>query len=413
MIQIKYDLKKTYSEMFIIGSQAPLKKKLIPSISKIHDFSFTPTGARIRRVCMIGEGQNVKMAPVQVTTEYRAKIMNSQHLEPNGQPKERTTIPIEKSSVASARGQKRNQNYNPDKRLSMLDFTSNKYIRKFGMETIEDFQPDFNMGGKYLLEKMEEIVFSQNLKDIATDTKRSKVNETLQSSLKIGFAIPIWGEGKNAPTKEAKQFVEGIFIEGQKQKPIPAADVVDLMQDKEDDEGNPMFDENTFLDVDQIKAMFGTLSHSRKRSLSGARKPGSASATVGVDFDDDDNGEAKQEFENALTNAEAQDETVTANKDANLIREDMENETPNSAEHPIKVRGIDLCNIAEKLDWGLNVDKQMNELSREQQEAIMEVIDGDDYVPPTKQRRTIFKMKRAIFNHVKKNCHSVALSLYE
>ena len=146
----------------------------------------------------------------------------------------------------------------------MLDFTSNKYIRKFGMETIEDFQPDFNMGGKYLLEKMEEIVFSQNLKDIAIDTKRSKVNETLQSSLKIGFAIPIWGEGKNAPTKEAKQFVEGIFIEGQKQKPIPAADVVDLMQDKEDDEGNPMFDENTFLDVDQIKAMFGTLSHSRK-----------------------------------------------------------------------------------------------------------------------------------------------------
>ena len=94
----------------------------------------------------------------------------------------------------------------------MLDFTSNKYIRKFGMETIEDFQPDFNMGGKYLLEKMEEIVFSQNLKDIATDTKRSKVNKTLQSSLTIGFVNPIWDEGKNAPTKEAKQFVEGIFI---------------------------------------------------------------------------------------------------------------------------------------------------------------------------------------------------------
>ena len=147
MIQIKYDLKKTYSEMLIIGSQAPLKKKLIPFTSKIHDFSFTPTKARVRQVCMIGEGQNVKMAPVQVTTEYRAKIMNSQHLEPNGQPKERTTIPIEKSSVASARGQKRNQNYNPDKKLSMLDFTSNKYIRKFGMETIEDFQPDFNMAG--------------------------------------------------------------------------------------------------------------------------------------------------------------------------------------------------------------------------------------------------------------------------
>ena len=70
---------------------------------------------------------------------------------------------------------------------------------------------NFDMGGKYLLERMELPIFSQTLKDIAVATKRSPLNKTLQSTLKIGFALPVWGEGKNSPTKEAKQFVEDLF----------------------------------------------------------------------------------------------------------------------------------------------------------------------------------------------------------
>ena len=48
---------------------------------------------------------------------------------------------------------------------------------------------------------------------------------------------------------------------------MPAADAVVLMQEILDSTGAPMFDASTFLDEDQIKSMFGTISHSRKRSL--------------------------------------------------------------------------------------------------------------------------------------------------
>ena len=112
----------------------------------------------------------------------------------------------------------------------------------------------------------------------------SSLLTNIQLTLKIGFALPVWGEGKNSPTKEAKQFVEDLFNQGQKQKPVPAADAVVLMQEKLDSTGAPMFDASTFLDEDQIKSMFGTISHSRKRSLTGAWKPGSVTKTVGVDL---------------------------------------------------------------------------------------------------------------------------------
>ena len=264
------------------------------------------------------------------------------------------------------------------------------------METVEDFQPDFDMGGKYLLERMELPIFSQTLKDIAVATKRSPLNETLQSTLKVGFALPVWGEGKNAPTKEAKKFVEDLFEQGQKQKPVPAADAVVLMQEKLDSTGAPMFDASTFLDEDQIKSMFGTISHSRKRSLTGARKLD----TVGVDFDDEDNGEDKQAFENALAHAVAEDETMAAGQDADLIQNDLETDDADSDEHPIKIGEVNLCDIAEKIDWALNVDKQLANLTKQQQEAILAVSEGDKYEPPVKRRRTVKKMKSSIFNYV-------------
>ena len=315
------------------GGQKKLEKKLVPSITKIHDFEMKPEGAKVRHICKVGEGQSVQFAPVKVETFYKAEVMNKEHLEENGQPKRRTTIPIEK--VGSHANSKKKENTNdPERRLSIQDFASHKYIQRFGMETVEDFQPDFDMGGKYLLERMELPIFSQTLKDIAVATKRSPLNETLQSTLKVGFALPVFGKGKNAPTKEAKKFVEDLFEQGQQQKPVPAADTVVLMQEKLDSTGAPMFDASTFLDEDQIKSMFGTISHSRKRSLTGARKLD----TVGVDFDDEDNGEDKQAFENALAHAVAEDETVAADQDSDLIQNDLETDDADSDEHPIKIR---------------------------------------------------------------------------
>ena len=58
--------------------------------------------------------------------------------------------------------------------------------------------------------------------------------------------------------------------------------------------------------------------------------------------------------------------------------------------------------IAEKIDWALNVDKQLANLTNQQQEAILAVIEGDKYEPPVKRRRTVKKMKSSIFNYVKK-----------
>ena len=73
-----------------------MENKLVPSISKIHDFEMTPEGAKVLHVCKVGPGQSVKFAPVKVDTYYKAEVMNKEHLEENGQPKRRTTIPIEK-----------------------------------------------------------------------------------------------------------------------------------------------------------------------------------------------------------------------------------------------------------------------------------------------------------------------------
>jgi hypothetical protein len=395
------------------GGQKKLEKKLVPSISKIHDFQMKPEGAKVRHICKVGEGQSVKFAPVKVETFYKAKVMNKEHLEENGQPRRRTTIPVEK--VGGHANSKRKANTNdPQRRLSIQDFASHKYIQRFGMETVEDFQPDFDMGGKYLLERMELPIFSQTLKDIAVATKRSPLNETLQSSLKVGFALPNWGEGKNSPTKGAKNFVEDLFNQGQKQKPVPAADAVVLMQEKLDSTGAPMFDASTFLDEDQIKSMFGTISHSRKRSLTGARKPGSVTDTVGVDFDDEDNGEDKQAFENALAHAAAEDETAAAGQDAVRIQNDLETaDDADSDEHPIKIGEVNLCEIAEKIDWALNVDKQLSNLTKQQQEAILAIIEGDKYEPPVKRRRTMKKMKSSIFDYVRKTCYCVAFSPWQ
>ena len=78
--------------------------------------------------------------------------------------------------------------------------------------------------------------------------------------------------------------------------------------------------------------------------------------------------------------------------------------------YPIKIGEVNLCEIAEKMDWALNVDKQLSNLTKQQQEAILVVIEGDKYKPPVKRRRTVKKMKSSIFNYVKKKCYCVAFA---
>ena len=384
------------SSVVFLGSiekaQKPLEKKLLPSITKLSEFEFKPDGTTIaKRVCMTGSGQPVNMAPVEVIATYEANVMNEHHLLENGQPKRMTSKPLEKAQVKGKRkGKTSNQN---EKRLSIPDFASSFYIKRFGMETLEELQPELDLGGKILMQKMELPIFSQRLKGIAVSTKRSQAGATLQTSLKIGWALPIWGDGKNPPNKDSKKFIEDIFEAGQKSKPVTAADAVKLMQEKVCPKGKPMFNENTFLDEDQIKSIFGTTSRQRKRKVTGAIKSGAEDVTVGVDFDDTDNGEQKQAFEEALADKEVRDGAAAAGQDAERVQTDIETEVNDLEEHPIMVDGENLCQIAKKLRWGLNVDKYLSKVTKPKQEIVMAKIKGDEYEPP---------------GYVKKNCYCMA-----
>jgi hypothetical protein len=234
----------------------------------------------------------------------------------------------------------------------------------------------------------------------------------LQDNLKVGFALPVWGEGKNRPTQEAKQFIEEVFNQGQISKPVPPAEAVTMMQEKLDPTtGEPMFNEDNYLDEEQVKSMFGTISRPRKRSHSGSKKPPRISKTksVGIDFDDDDNGLEKQLFEESLTNVQAVDEMLAEDRDSEQIENDLATDKSESDECPITVDGEDLCAIAGRTDFGLNVGPILAKLTKKKKDAIWKKIlpaDGDAE-SQTMKRRTMKQMEKRIFNYVKENCYCV------
>ena len=222
----------------------------------------------------------------------------------------------------------------------MYEYIRKAYIQTWGMETLEEIQPDVQLGGRTLLQKMELPELTEPLLKLACKTKMSPLGSTLQETLPIGYALPVWGEGKNPVTKTARAFIQEIFEKGQQtKKPIPAADAVIMMQLKTDESGMPIFDENTYLEEDQIKSIFGTESRKRKRSESDPKKSSVSSneSNIGVDLDDEDNGEEKQIFENILSDYEIEDQEAAMQKDANQIKDDLEKSAIDSEDHPIRI----------------------------------------------------------------------------
>ena len=191
---------------------------------------------------------------------------------------------------------------------------------------------------------------------------------------------------------------------------MPAADVVKLMQQKVDPITQmPDFDETTFLDEDQIKGIFGNLSRQGKRRIP-ASKSG-ANAIVGIDVDDPDNGEGKQEFEEALENQEALDQDAAMDQDASRIQSHLEDNIDDSDECPITVAGENLCNIAENIQWGFNTDRIIDKLSKKQKDAIFDKVEGDDDMEAPGKRRTKRRLKDLIFSYVKRNCTCCTLNV--
>ena len=398
----------------IIGKQETIENKQIPTISKIHDIWMKPGGVLIRRCCKIGEGQFVKIAPRKIDTFYRGKVINGHHLDKDGRPIDCSDRPVEKSTVKHNKG-------NPeetDEKLTMYQYIRKAFIQSWGMESLQDSQPEVQMGGRILLQKMELPPFTPRLLALAQNTKMTMLNSTLQGSLLVGYALSIWGAGKNPITDEARAFVQALFEKGQVTKPVPAADAVIMMQNKTDGSGVPVFDESSFLDTDQIKSIFGTTSRKRKRSLTDPKNPKNPKkARVGIDFDDEDNGEAKQEFEQQLADYEVRDQDAAIQKDSDQIKEDLEKNAVNCDQHPIKVASVDFCQIAERMNMKLSVDTILAEHTKQQTEAIFEKlekfeIDTSDE-PPPKKRRTKLREKKLIFSYVKQNCDCVAYSFYK
>ena len=89
------------------------------------------------------------------------------------------------------------------------------YIEAFGMTSSSDYQQETKTGGTVWLKNLELPHFSPSLLAFAIATKWSvNVDQTLQQSLTEGFALPIWGLGKNPITVEARLFLQKIFNEG-------------------------------------------------------------------------------------------------------------------------------------------------------------------------------------------------------
>ena len=126
-----------------------------------------------------------------------------------------------------------------------------------------------------------------------------------------------------------------------------------------------MFNEDNYLDEEQIKSMFGTISRPRKRSHSGSKKPPRISKTKS-----DDNGLEKQLFGESLTNVQAVDEMLAEDRDSEQIENDLATDKSESDECPITVDGEDLCAIAGRTDFALNVGPILAKLTKKKKDAI-------------------------------------------
>ena len=126
---------------------------------------------------------------------------------------------------------------------------------------------------------------------------------------------------------------------------------------------------------------------------------------------DPDNGEGKQEFEEAFENQEALDQDAAMDQDASRIQSHLEDNIDDSDECPITVAGENLCNIAENIQWGFNTDRIIDKLSKKQKDAIFDKVEGDDDMEAPGKRRTKRRLKDLIFSYVKRNCTCCTLNV--
>ena len=111
------------------------------------------------------------MATVVIKAIYHGEVMNKHHLDSFERPinSSRRPVQIKDGAIKTNNGSQEET----DENLTMYQYVRQSFIQSWGMETVQDYQPDVQLGGKLLLQKMDLPEFTQRLLQIAQATKMS------------------------------------------------------------------------------------------------------------------------------------------------------------------------------------------------------------------------------------------------
>ena len=327
----------------------------------------------------------------------------------NGIPIKKTSRPIEKPGNPSRGANKKKYAAGdtlPTKELNAMEYISHGYIQRTGMDQLEEFQPNLELGGRILLEELPNPSFTENLLQLQAPTKLSP-HETMRQNLSLGHGLPIWGSCKNAPTKKAKEYLQQLFTKGQTSKPLQPVEAEAAMFDAEDESGEPLFDENTYMDQEQIKAYFASLSRDNrkiKRSTPASKRRNVSSATgfqavPGLDYEDDDNTEDLQNLDEEMADNDALEGAAAIHEDAIRIQNVLQDIEKDSDVCPITIMSVDLCALSEEISWAIG--DPLSKLTPEQKEAIVAKIEPDE----SKRTKNKRQLRIAICNYIKQKCN--------
>ena len=387
------------------GEQLPITDKKFTKIADLHEFLFEDDEyVTVRRVCGIGEGKKIKLPNLDLKMSFKYKIVNEKQIY-QGKPIKKTSNPFDKSVQPRAAGDQPLPS--KDKKLTTMEYLRDRHIQEFGMEQLQEVQPDVKIGAHKLLKRLDVPEFSSNLLELQAATKQTPIDWTLQD-LKVGHALPVWGSGKNKKTNDAGTYLTGIFNKGVEDKPVLASEVESRMQAEIDPETElPRFDADSFLDEPQIRGVFASLNKPRKttasKDKSTAKRQAASTSTVpggiaGLDFNDGSNGEDQQRQEQAVRDLQQAEQIAAMDQDTAQIANALD-EVGDS--DPIMVAGENLCAMSEM--FVLCIGKPLKKLSSEKKQTIVETVE-----PETKRRGIIMKNDRllvkTIVQFVRREC---------
>ena len=386
----------------IEGRQDELKSKKLQSIKQLFDFEYKGDGVIVRKSANTGEGKFISLPPMKVTTKFKYDIMNKGALDPLGRPNKKTINPVEKCGKPHSAG---DQGVGDTARkLSTMEYVTDAHIRNYGMDMLQDVQPEIGIGGNILLQKLQKFEFSEALLQLQSSTKWTPLEWTLQDLL-VGHAFPVWGGGTNRITDQARAYITNIYMQGVGGNKVAASEAEKRMQEDFDPVTKlPLFNADTYLDEQQIIGLYSTCGKPKAVKVSKTKKQAASTSTssdpiAGIDFADQNNGEDQQVHEEAVRDMRGMEEAAAVRQDAIQI-ENALNDLIDSDDCPIRINGVNLCELAEESLFFMGGLKRFSD---DQRRAVAQKVEPDD-----RKRRKYLKndqlLTKAILFYVKKEC---------